>query len=612
MRNQHLKNCRQYLAKQPKRTQQITTVLVVVLVAGIGTFFLVGSHAATPYVATTADSGSLANGATTQSCTGASDGNCVVFGGASSAGPTYYITQNGGGNGSSCSSPESAAWFNSGSSWGTGSGQIGPDVTVDICSNSTISTYLTFNGSGTSGKPITLYFEPGSTISMPYCPGPGAGSACINTAGNSYLTIDGGTTAGGGGSDGVIQATENGSQYGSDPLPDHVEPSFGIDANNCTNCTIENLTIANLYRHTDPNDQYAGMGGYNTSFDHTQVQGIAFSGSNVTIKDNTLHDIGWAIVSNWNVTNSLNSPSGTGGGDGNVRIEGNTIYNSDHGFASQANQAGGNIGPIYFNNNHAYNYSNWDTTYNGQNPPNHHDGLHCFTGSGGGGAAAHYNAFYIYDNNLNGDNGIDMSAPIFLEGTNDGSPCADSSSNFYIFNNNISVTNDIGGGLIGAASGIEHIYNNTMTGPDTSANNAEGIGGLCFNTNNPLTGENFQNNIMNTCNELISSDISSYASGSPNYNLYANGGNNAFICKGTFLGNTQFSSWQSCIGGDAQSSYTSNADLNADGSPQSDSPAINAGANLTSLCTGNLVLLCSDINGTARPTTGPWDIGAYQ
>jgi hypothetical protein len=35
-------------------------------------------------------------------------------------------------------------------------------------------------------------------------------------------------------------------------------------------------------------------------------------------------------------------------------------------------------------------------------------------------------------------------------------------------------------------------------------------------------------------------------------------------------------------------------------------------ANLTSLCSGNLAALCSDINGNARPTTGGWPAGAYQ
>jgi hypothetical protein len=71
---------KQYFYSQTKRTKQITAVLVVLIVAAVGTYLLVGSHAATPYASITADKGTLANGATSQSCTGASDGNCVMFG----------------------------------------------------------------------------------------------------------------------------------------------------------------------------------------------------------------------------------------------------------------------------------------------------------------------------------------------------------------------------------------------------------------------------------------------------------------------------------------------------------------------------------------------------
>ncbi|OHA18912.1 MAG: hypothetical protein A2836_00800 [Candidatus Taylorbacteria bacterium RIFCSPHIGHO2_01_FULL_45_63] len=44
---------------------------------------------------------------------------------------------------------------------------------------------------------------------------------------------------------------------------------------------------------------------------------------------------------------------------------------------------------------------------------------------------------------------------------------------------------------------------------------------------------------------------------------------------------------------------------------KSTSPAINAGANLSSFCS-SLPGLCSDKDGTARPGTGAWDIGAYE
>ena len=52
----------------------------MLIVASVGTYLLLGSHAATPYVSTTADSGTLTSPATKQACSGSSDGNCVQFG----------------------------------------------------------------------------------------------------------------------------------------------------------------------------------------------------------------------------------------------------------------------------------------------------------------------------------------------------------------------------------------------------------------------------------------------------------------------------------------------------------------------------------------------------
>jgi hypothetical protein len=59
--------------------RRLTIVFSLLILAGIGTYFLSGSHAATPYASYNADEGTLAGGATTQLCTGASDGNCVLF-----------------------------------------------------------------------------------------------------------------------------------------------------------------------------------------------------------------------------------------------------------------------------------------------------------------------------------------------------------------------------------------------------------------------------------------------------------------------------------------------------------------------------------------------------
>jgi hypothetical protein len=77
---------KQHFRIKAKKLQQVIALIVVILVAGIGTYLLTGSHAATPYSSVTADSGTLNNGATQQSCSGASDGSCVLFGSGTSSG----------------------------------------------------------------------------------------------------------------------------------------------------------------------------------------------------------------------------------------------------------------------------------------------------------------------------------------------------------------------------------------------------------------------------------------------------------------------------------------------------------------------------------------------
>jgi hypothetical protein len=95
----------------------------------------------------------------------------------------------------------------------------------------------------------------------------------INTNGNDYRTFDGqnnGTS---------IQATAEGTG-----LADEGQYSTGIVANNCTGCTFENLTIANLYVES----------GGDTSVDQTLDDAILINGgSNYTIANNTMHDVGW-------------------------------------------------------------------------------------------------------------------------------------------------------------------------------------------------------------------------------------------------------------------------------------------------------------------------------
>lgn len=69
--------------KRHKSFQTLIVVIVVVIIAIVGVYLINSSHAATPYVASTADKGTTAGTTTTGACNGAKDGNCVTLGSSS-------------------------------------------------------------------------------------------------------------------------------------------------------------------------------------------------------------------------------------------------------------------------------------------------------------------------------------------------------------------------------------------------------------------------------------------------------------------------------------------------------------------------------------------------
>jgi hypothetical protein len=423
-------------------------------------------------------------------------------------------------------------------------------------------------GSGTPGNPITVYWEPHATLSSP------AGTASVLTNGQSYITLDGGT-------DGSIQATALGSA-----LPDHGHWAQAIYALNCNGCTFRNLTIANFYRHTSATD---------TAVDATQSNAIRFSGSDITIANNTIHDVGWALYAQWN------------NGNRQITIRGNNIYNVDHGFASTSGFAGGNLGPIYVYDNNIHDFANWDTTAGVY----HHDGIHCYTVVSQPGAS-HYTGFYIYNNRFGGAAGQNTTSDIFLEGRygqSGATPCSDASSSVYIFNNVFTSTDEpTDNAYISDSAGNGGIYNNTVVG----SNNTITRGGCAgYGAQPPGARVAFENNVLTTCNNLIGGSPDAYAPGSLDHNVYANGGNNSFVCGSSFYLFSQFASWQSCMRADAHSTAVASAGLAGNGSPDRGSPATHVGKNLTDLCRGALVPLCSNIDGTPRRASGPWAAGAY-
>src|SRR5215831_18269782 len=113
-----------------------------------------------------------------------------------------YIGQSsaGSGDGSSCVNQKPITFFNTAANWGSGSTQIGPGTTVHVCGLINVAantTALAFQGSGSSGNPVTLLFEPGAIVQAPYFPASVGGvNACgggVCGQGKSFIVIDGGT-----------------------------------------------------------------------------------------------------------------------------------------------------------------------------------------------------------------------------------------------------------------------------------------------------------------------------------------------------------------------------------------------------------------------------------
>lgn len=486
------------------------------------------------------------------------------------------VTQAGAGSqtGEDCANAHSLAWLNAEADWGAATGKVKAGTTVSVCG--TLTEPITVAGSGRSGDMITLRFQPGARISMPACPE----SGCIDTAEHTFLNIEGASES----ERGVIENTDQGTgrkEEGS------AVNAHGIEALDCEGCTIRYMNIENLYVKTSEADTTSAE----------PIRGIEFSGSNLTIAHNTLNYVGWALYSEWNRE------------DKDVDIEHNTITHIGHGFASTAAFTGGDIGPISFHGNRLYGFKAWDTV----GDPNHQDGVHCYS-SADQVFQPHYSGLYIYDNRFGPETGKYMNASIFIEGPAEQTQCADGSSNIWIFDN-VSVMNEesaLGG--IYTESGEDHIFNNTIIGPNT----VEG------ESKNPCIlihgGERvrLENNIASTCDKLIEGERATFASGGLNYNLYANGGGAAWICGGEQKPFAEFSYWKSCTGQDANAKAQASAGIKVTpaeeaGKLETGSPAKATGTNLTGLCEAGAPTeaLCQNIDGEARPSSGAWNIGAY-
>jgi hypothetical protein len=151
------------------------------------------------------------------------------------------------------------------------------------------------------------------------------------------------------------------------------------------------------------------------------------------------------------------------------------------------------------------------------------------------------------------------------------------------------------------------LYNNTLV------NGGYQIEWYTYGNNNPTMAWQSYNNIFSGSGAswfYTTSNGGTYlASFAADGNVYYNGISHPWQYNNDVY--SSLAAWQAGCGCDSNAQLI-NPGLKASNAPSPFSPITTTGTNLTALCSGDLVLLCRDKNGSPRPATGSWSAGAFQ
>lgn len=480
-----------------------------------------------------------------------------------------YVAQSsaGGGTGANCANARAVSSLASGD-WLAGN-------TIHLCG--AITSTIASQGGGVNSNPITVHAEPGAGVAV----------AAVSTSGefqihHNYIVLDGG-----GGScgwpgrtnvtcaQGYIKSTANGSGLANQVASEAIKLDSGL-----TGIEVKGWNIGPLYSHTSTSD---------TIVDQTATNCVrGFSQTNISIHNNTCHDVGWAF-----------DIGGAPGGATTGSITQNEIYNMDHGIAG-----GSPLNASMFSN-HLHDMANWDTLADAY----HHDGFHVFTDNGANSSPIEY------DNLFDGDMGNNVTAWIYNEASS-GTMTALSFNNVaYVAPGRNSCCGVLGVYSDGGPNNSSQQYNNAVIGPQntgTITGPASLIGG---GGASHITGAAFVNNLLaiGCCQHEMAIDTGAtvatiktnayedvatdYGANFTNFGWHGSDVNSASI-------------WAS-DSGETGAVFGTLAFLKVSTStavPSTGSPLCGAGTNLTNL---GIAALNSDANGNPRPASGPWDIGPY-
>lgn len=359
--------------------------------------------------------------------------------GASIANIYYTQTASGSNNGTDCADAyaynDATNGFNAAGKWGAGSTQIGPDTIAHACGGTFTGTagssLFIFQGSGTSGHPITLRGESGVDMTAPYWGGGSVGGP-IWAVSRSWIVVDCPSL------NCTIENTQNG-----DGLT-YLANSYGMNINTSSNAIAKQWTVVNICQHTSLADDT----GCQTSGSNDCAVCVG-GGTNVTVSQMTIHDTYQGI---------LYAPQN---GDSGITLSNNTISRANWGISSGISSGTSN-GLLITGNDITCiigTTCNWDST--GDNCC-HHNGIILDPQSGGV-----MNGVVISNNYIHDEIG-ESTGGIFLD------PAASNEITSILIYNNVFFTT---AGQQGPSNG--HIacgnfvagcqeYNNTLVGPATN------------------------------------------------------------------------------------------------------------------------------------------------
>lgn len=491
----------------------------------------------------------------------------------------FAPTSAGSNNGTSCAN--AYAYSDGTHGWSLSAQQAAGNI-LHVCSGTYTASgggqLLTTANAGSSGNPITFIADQGSVTFT---------STIFSTSGaidvtKSFWTINGNSNL-------TIQNTANGTG-----LANNAQSGGVLVSGTLSSVIVENLTVQNICQRA------SGDTGDSCTTGGNDTNGVQLSGTftSLTIQGLTLSQAGHACV-----FYSGNS-SDTG-----VLIQKNTISGCNWGIGGNSGSNG-----LTVLGNDITCVTGAACNWNEVADVNHHNGIFFFPGDGISVSNVVIANNYIHD--INGN----TTAYVFL--TTSGSTGNIPSAQIY---NNVFFTTS---GQSGSANPLITVgpsinpapltVNNTFVGP---ASGAIGQSSGAVIKNNVITGPGCQLSFNAGQSGITSAYNDFFNWGTPACSSAGQGWDN-----GT-TGFTTLAAWISgstgqCSGGcDVAGSINTNPNLTASFIPNSSSPAVGAGANLTSLGITGLATTAPQSFGAsyacgtgclARPSSAAWDIGAYE